>query len=203
MRHEAEREEHHEQGEQEDGQRRDIARAFALNPLARQLSGIRPQQRQGAPDTGVEMHDPVQQLFAQVQQAAMDVGRLPAVCAEVAARFGPAVGTGAVGVVLAGLARRLFDRARRQAARDDRARPFDVHSLIPRSLSRRICRPPGVRTSAEMKRGADPAAGASLRSADQPVVSPARPTRWRCGRCGCGRRRPRSSLPRSAALCRS
>jgi hypothetical protein len=97
-------------------------------------AGVHPQQRQGAPDAGVEMHDPVQQLFAKVQQAAMDMGRLAAVCAEVAARLGPAVGTDAVGVGLAGLARRLFDRACDQSGRDDGARPFDIHPLIPRSL---------------------------------------------------------------------
>ncbi|MNS91582.1 hypothetical protein D3C72_1256760 [compost metagenome] len=131
LRHEAQREEHDEQGEQEHGQRRHIPRAPALHPFPRQPSGVDDQQRQGAPEAPVEMHDPVQQLFAQMQQGAVDMGRLPAVGAEPPRHLGPAVGAGRM--MLARLPRRLLDGPCDDAARHGAAHCFQInHANSPR-----------------------------------------------------------------------
>ena len=130
--HEAQREEHDEQGEQEDRQRRHIAGPPALHPFPRQPAGIEGQQRQGPPDAGVEMHDPVQQLLAQVQQGAVHMGRLAAVGAEIPAGRRAAVGTDAM-PRLARMPRRLLDRPRDQSPGDRATGPFDIQTPIPRS----------------------------------------------------------------------
>ncbi|MNR21477.1 hypothetical protein D3C85_1383810 [compost metagenome] len=77
------------------------------------------------------MHDPVQQLFAQMQQGAVDMGGLPAVGAEPPRHLGPAVGAGRM--MLARLPCRLLDSARDDAARHGAARCFQIHhSASPR-----------------------------------------------------------------------
>jgi hypothetical protein len=197
VRHEAEREEHHEQGEQEHGQGRDVARPPALHPFARQPTGVQHQQRQGAPEPPVEMHDPVQQFLAQMQQGAVNMGRLPAVGAEPPRHLGPAVGAGRV--VLARLPRRLLDDAGDDAARHGAARCFQINHAV----SPRIRRGLWSQQHAK-KRGAGCKADASRHSVANALgLSAGRPTRWRCGRCGSGPRRPRSNPRRSGAPCRS
>ncbi|MNT02611.1 hypothetical protein D3C72_1371150 [compost metagenome] len=131
MRHEAEGEEHDEQGEQEHGQGRDVARPLALHPLARQPARIDDQQRQGAPEAAVEMHHPVQQFLAQMQQGAVHMGRLTAVGAEIARHLGPAVGAGRV--MIPRLSGRLLDSPCDDAARHGAARCFQInHANSPR-----------------------------------------------------------------------
>ncbi|MNQ90361.1 hypothetical protein D3C85_1057000 [compost metagenome] len=77
------------------------------------------------------MHDAVQQFLAQMQQGAVDMGRLTAVGAEVAGDLGPAVG--ADRVMLARLPRRLLDGPCDDAARHGAARRFQInHSASPR-----------------------------------------------------------------------
>ena len=195
MRHEAEGEEHDEQGEQEHRQRRDVAGPLTLHPFAGQPPRIEDQQRQGAPQTAVEMHDPVQQLFAQMQQGAVDMGRLAAVGAEVARDLGPAVSAGAVS--FARMARRLLDRPGDDARRHRSARRFQIHAVPPQDSRRTLI----VWRRKEKRRRLTPTPRSVcfLRR----VFSAARPTRWRCGRCGSGPRPTRSNLRRSDVPCRS
>ena len=55
-----------------------------MHPLARQPARPEHQQRQGPPGPAVEVHHPVQQFFAQVQQGPVHVSRLAAVASRTA-----------------------------------------------------------------------------------------------------------------------
>ncbi len=94
--HEREHEKHQKNREQEQRQRADIARAFAVDIIARQRSWAKGEQGQGAPGLGVEMEQAVQHFLDHVQQLAVRMRGLAAGAAISACERSTAIEAGAL-----------------------------------------------------------------------------------------------------------
>ena len=120
-----------EDREQKQRERRDEARALAMDIAARQVAGAPGEQRQRVPDLALEMKDRVDQIVPDRAKAAMDIATLAAMVAVRSDQAGAAIQ--AASRIMAGRAAPMarFDRARRQPRGHCRPDPFDIPAHAP------------------------------------------------------------------------